>query len=243
MKLTDLISYLESKDVDDVVERLQYSYSIVVNKLRLSPALIPIVLTGQVKIPFLRETPWLIRGSQSEFKVKDTFGFKGVEYTDGDLDDDNGSDVIVGDIRIPLNDYSFENFEDVNESHTTVPKIIFKNGILKTDTENTFFLLECYPYPYPVKVIAGDPFLYEHTYTFESMIILYGVSGLEMDDLLGTFILLDVLRKFYKDNIRIADEGSFEFMIKEFYNTYNEDDNVMVPGYLSTAMKMTRMEL
>jgi len=241
MKLIDLISYLESKDVDDIVERLQQAYTIVVNRIRLQPTTIPIRFTGVTTIPRLKNiSTWNTVGSNSEIRIKEILALRGGNYVDSNLSEDNVGNVLVGDLREYRNSYGYDNFEIVNKDHNTVPDIIFKNDLLGSNLADTFLLVECYLYPYPC--LNGDTFINEHKYQISEMIEIYGTGVLELDNVLGLFMLLETLRKFYADDIRINDEAMYDKITKDFLNLFNAEDNDILVSYLS-SITQSRLEL
>jgi len=242
MKLQDLITYLESKGIEDIVERLQYSYEIVVNRLRLNPSLLPVLMDSKIQVPTLRTgDPWLTKESSSEIIVKEIISIIGTTYKNDRVEECSVSSPEIGNILLYENGYGLDNFDTVNENHTKVQEVIYRDGYIYTGEENSFFLLESYIYPYPV--IYGDIYTNEHKYSIREMIALYGSTTLEIDNTLGLFMMLETLKVFHSDNIRINDESMIDKFTKDLLNIYNENNNDILVSYLSNCGVSKRKEL
>ena len=225
MLFSDIYSLLPTSLTDtQKVEVLQVAYEFVIKKLRLDPTVLPIFMSGQRVKTLGFEYMNNIITTESEVAIKEIKTFFNETITNP-LDEDRYAlgTWTIGDTTVAGFGFNATAFAAVNDDQSTRPTFYWSGtDVTCTNLDPSFFLIECFVYPYFCMHTTDDQFTVEHRYDIQWMIDTYTEELLEIDDLVGILSALKALSLWFGEQGDINFENIFDKATLDIINMYNE---------------------
>lgn len=245
MLLTDLISMstnLSKLNISECLGYLQKAYEIIIDNIALQPGIFPMLIKTEVVAIQKFQYKCQLVGIGSEIAFKELRDFIDVDFQQNNNNVINDvakvSKAIIGKANEQYFGFSKTDYDAMNAMHTINIKLFnskqYYNLINKDEVSIGFCNMVAYQYPYPVYT-NNNPLIDLYSYNIGSMVDLYEIENLRVDDVVGPLMALKASQLYKEDILDIGNAKHFDYICTHMINLYNLNNESIRNNKLTTV--------
>jgi hypothetical protein len=244
MLLSELLSL--SKDLSEMQEitlasYLQKAYEIVVNDLRLSPGLFPMLMKSEHFCIDKFAYKATRVGSGSEIAFKEMRDFVECDFYKDGLVIENTNKVLIGYPEMQYFGFAKLDYDAMNNKHESNPELFQskQHFHFKNISNITYGFCHMIGYQYPYPVLTGNSTYDDfHSYDIKTTFDTYGLEDLEVDETLGILMLLKANQLYSEDSLNLSNAKNYDMLCTTFVNYYNQNNESITNNRLTSLALM-----